>query len=169
MKGRSRFCWIRRKGSERALPKGRAFGHSFACSSLRSLVADSSDCREQFCDGFSLGYDSSDQLASLLWDLAAGKHDYWSFRSDMPHCKSELVAIHFRHMVIEEHRIKTEHRSKSQSLSRGCGCDNDVSRSFEQRFFVFQNRPIIIDTEEHSIWALIRSTHWNLQKMGSPP
>jgi hypothetical protein len=53
-------------------------------------------------------HDGIDQLARLFWDLAAGKHDYGSVRAETPHLIRDLVAIHFGHVVIEKHRVKTE-------------------------------------------------------------
>ena len=57
---------------------------------------------------FGFGHHGFDQLASLLWNLAAGEHDYGSVRAETPHLVRELGPIHFGHVVIEKHRVKTE-------------------------------------------------------------
>jgi hypothetical protein len=95
----------------------------------------------------------------LHWDLAAGKHDDWSSRSDTPYCGSEMVPIHIRHVVINKHRVKTVHRHKSQSFLCGRCCNHDKSRPFKWRSSACQNPMILIDAEKHWLWSLIHTSH----------
>lgn len=44
-------------------------------------------------------YNGIDQLASFLWNLGLGKHNYWSSRSETRYLMGKLVPIHFRHLV----------------------------------------------------------------------
>ena len=95
----------------------------------------------------------------LHWDLAAGKHDDWSSRSDTPYCGSEMVPIHIRHVVINKHRVKTVHRHKSQSFLCGRCCNHDKSRPFKWRSSACQNPMILIDAEKNWLWSLIHTSH----------
>jgi hypothetical protein len=89
--------------------------------------------------------------------------------SDTPNFRSQLMSIHFRHVVIEKHCVEVKHRDQFQSFSRGLCGNDDVSRSFKQRSLVFQDSVTIIDTEKHSVWPLILSTHYNLQQGNGQP
>ena len=68
--------------------------------------------------GLGLVYNSIDQLAGFLWNLASGKHDYWSFRSETPYFMGKLVPVHFGHLVIQKNGVKAAHRRERQPSSR---------------------------------------------------
>lgn len=86
-----------------------------------------------------------------------------------PYLLGGLVPIHSRHLVVKKQRIEVGHLGKPQPLMRGDGGNDDVSRSFKQRFFTFQNRPAVVDTQQHAARSLVRSTHGGTSsKMGQP-
>jgi len=129
-------------------------------------ITESSDGRQQFPVGLGLVYNSIDQLAGFLWNLASGKHDYWSFRSEMPYFMGKLVPVHFGHLVIENNGVKAAHRRERQPSSRRCCGQNEVARLFEYASFVIHNLGAVVDAEKHFLGSLARLTHRNAQRDG---
>jgi hypothetical protein len=86
----------------------------------------------------------------MRWYFATGKQYDNQFRPHAFYFESNLVSVHPGHLVVEEHCIALAHSHKSESLlGRRCR-ENCLSRPFEQRFLVAEDRFIIIDAQNDS-------------------
>ena len=83
----------------------------------------------------------------MRWYVAARKQYDHQFGPYEFYFAGNFVPVHPRHLEVEEHCIALARCHKSECLLPGRCSENCVSRLFEQRFLVAQDRFVIINAQ----------------------
>lgn len=122
---------------------------------VQARLQELCNCRNELCDRIRLKYDSIDQIAGFLWNLAAGEHDNPNVRPTLLDRGGDVVTVHSGHVEVEDYAIDRKHHCQREPFFRRCCRENVIAPFFEQRSFILQNDAVIIDAEDGSLRSSI--------------